>query len=152
MTLYAQNGFTDINNLTWNGCTECSSFDTCLSYWTIYCGNGYEYEAKMYDSSCYYYHNGYTSYSEVCGCSDFQSRASDAFINTATDSCDLLAPDIECGIDDVDCTKNCSTLNCAGEVISGGNATKFSVECGGYSSCKGTTVRHSLTIFQKCLV
>ena len=142
MKLYARNGFTDINSISWNGCTECSSIANCLNYWQMYCGQSYVYQTKMYSSYCRYYQNGYTSNIDQCGCQDFQALALDTFINTFDDICKLLLSDIVCGISDVpDCTPDCSRSNCAGKVINGGDVvTSISIECDYNGACQNTKI------------
>ena len=135
LTLHAKNGYDDIQNVSFDGCGECTSFSDCLYYWTMYCNPTSSYDhTTMYSSYCSEY---YSSYGYTCGCDDFRKIASNSFSNTANQECDLYNPDIECQSKDApDCVKTCTSSNCYGKVIGGGDqVSSMSVECKSSSSC-----------------
>lgn len=110
----------------------------------MYCGqNGYSNKAIMYDSSCNYYRNDVSISSPVCGCSDFQSNASDTFINVLDfDLCNVLQPSIECTIaDSPNCMKQCDNDKCAGDIISGADiVSSLTVNCDSYRACQSAKI------------
>eukprot|EP01084_Bolivina_argentea_P027448 51023_1 len=126
LSLYAINGFNDIQNIIWNGCKECWKH-SCINKWNMHCNN----------SNVLYFGNNISCSTSDCGCNDiFINKMNNGWSNDIVQKCDLFHIDKRC-----ESGKECVINdNISGQTIWGGNATSLVLYCVDHDSCAYSVV------------
>eukprot|EP01083_Nonionella_stella_P149004 472571_1 len=152
INLYNDDGFADFDssNINFNGCLQCSNKQypdrdagyNCLIGIRMYCDDA---SYGIFGTSTT---DGFacSAYYQTCSCSTVAQAFETSYTDDTSDStCILGASAIQCTANG-DCAIDCSTQNCAGQIIDASLASGLDMDCTVAESCKDTLIALPLDI------